>query len=57
MRKLIVFAVLLVAVGCGDDKPAQPGNPSAEQIKADLDHQKQVEQEERGTPVKPGKKR
>jgi len=58
MRKWIIgIAALgvLLAFGCGPESKVAD-KPSADQIKADEEHQKQVELEERGTPIK-GKKK
>jgi len=47
----LFVAAVLAAGGCGSEsKPA--GKPTEDQIAADKEHQKKVEEEERGTPIK-----
>ncbi len=56
IKRLVTLAALLggLSAGCGPTSQTA-GKPTDEQIKADQEAQKRIEQEERGKPIK-GKK-
>lgn len=53
--QLLLLVGLMALAGCGEEKGKVADKPSEEQIKKMQDAEKQVADEERGTPVK-GKK-
>lgn len=56
MTRIAALLLALAAVGCGGNSssPVAPP-PSEEAVRKNLEEQKQVESDERGTPVKSGK--
>lgn len=50
--RILLCLLVMTMVGCGGSENVnKPGTPTEDQIKADMEEQKRIEIEERGTPV------